>query len=68
MAGYNTTSLTDMSDRKFLIIMVLFTVASIGLSAALLRMVLVDERVHSDGCSSQRGGAGPKQSLNFSEN
>lgn len=57
-----------MSDRKFLIIIAPFAATSITMSVALLRMVLVDERVHSDGCSSTREGGGPVLSLNLTGN
>lgn len=57
-----------MSDRKFIILIMLFAVTSIGLSVALLRVVLLDEMVHSDGCSSMSGGGAPLQSLNLNGN
>ena len=55
-----------MGDRKFLLIIALFAVASISLSVTLLRMVLLDEQVHSDGTASMsRGGGPPLERLNL---
>ncbi|HSR87891.1 MAG TPA: hypothetical protein VLL07_02965 [Pontiella sp.] len=52
-----------MSDKKFLTIIMLLTVIGVSLTVAFMSMVLLDERVHSDGTTSMRGGGGaPLQS------
>jgi hypothetical protein len=57
-----------MSDRKFTVIITLFGVIGISLALALLSMVLLDESVHSDGCTATRGGGMPAQSLSLPGN
>ena len=55
-----------MGDKKFAIILSLFAVIGLSLTLALLTMVLLDEKDHSDGTSSMSGGGGPPlQSLNL---
>ena len=51
-------------DKKFAIIITLFAVIALSLALGLLSMVLLDERGHSDGSASTRGGGrAPLQGL-----